>query len=162
MEFREDTVVPIRVWQDEIMGVSFIDVLGKDQLYAVKLPSTIEKYRFGHLINPEYLLDIELVKTRKNWVLKNVSIHQRLTTPTNYDEHIKLSEMIKTIAKLSYSEQESGLQKVLLHFLSLPLLSFDLSEFEAAVLDAEGFLENQETSPLTKRVDSSKKSNDLV
>lgn len=161
MEFREDKVIPLRVWQDELMGVSFIDVLGQSEIYSVKLPSTIANYKLGHLINPEYLLDIELVKTRKNWVLKNAYIAKKLTTPKNYDEHIKLSEMIKTLVKLSHTDQKTELQQVLLAFFEVPLSDIRLSDFEAAILDEEGFLHSHLNTTQEQRVSTAKNTNNL-
>jgi hypothetical protein len=161
MEFREDIAIPLRVWQDELMGVSFIDVLGKEEIYSVKLPSTIEKYKLGHLINPMYLLDIELVKTRKNWVLKHVTVRKQLTHPHTYEEHTKLAEMIKTIVKLSYTDQVSDLQQLVIKVLEEPLSSISLSDFEAAILDTEGFLNDHHHTTLAQRVTSAKHTNNL-
>jgi hypothetical protein len=161
MEFKEDTVIALRVWQDELMGVSFIDVLGKEELYSIKLPSTIDKYKLGHLINPTFLLDIELVKTRKNWVLKQVSIHEQLAKPTTYDEHMILSEMIKTLARLSYSDQTTSIQGLVIQFFKGALTGMQLSRFEAAVLDHEGFLHDSEHTTISKRISTTKSINNL-
>jgi hypothetical protein len=161
MEFKEDSVIPLRVWQDEMMGVSFVDVLGTTDIYSIKIPSTIDKYKHGHLINPMYLLDIELVKTRKNWVLKNISVREQLAHPHSYEEHIKLAEMIKTLIKLSYTDQVSDLQQLVIRFLTAPLNSISLSDFEAAILDTEGFLNDHHHTTMQERVTSTKNINNL-
>lgn len=160
MELKEDTVIVLRVWQDHMMETSFLDVLGTRQIYSVKLPSTIDKYKFGHLINPEYLLDIELIKTRKNWILKNVSIKERLARLTTYEEHVKLSEMIKLVQKFTSTEQDTYLQSAIIPFLRDVAMT-DMTEFEAAVLSEAGFLQNNTYTPLVTRVKTTKDTNNL-
>lgn len=145
MELREITGITLSIWQDHVMDTSFVNILTEAELFSAKLPSTITRYKLAHLINPEYLLDFELVKTRKNWIIKNIVIRKRIAQPGSYDEHTIFAEMIKTIQKLTHSDQQTNSLSVLLRFLQHPLSKIKLSDFENALLHAEGFTEhNQE------------------
>lgn len=160
MEQLETTVLCLRTSADKIMNATFVTVLGPESLFSIKLPTNLEKYRFANQISPLYLLDVELIKTKKNWILKNINRFETLATISNYAQITALSEIVKTILRYVREDQETDILPFVTRYISENIMQFDGADFEALLLEQLGF-SSQNTGTIQEQTKKAKLENDL-
>jgi hypothetical protein len=138
MEYREIKAMVLSTRNDEVFGVSYAMLLTSENLESVKLPALIKHYKYGHLLNPNYILNAELIKTRKNWVLKGVTNYYRVGTPTSYEGFLKQSECIKLVLKHLHEDQQTDILSWLAGQME-EIESVNLSQFEQNLISKLGF-----------------------
>lgn len=146
MEQREIIGIPLKVINDEIFKVTYVRFLSQTSLETIKLPTNLQDYKFGHLISPNYLLHIEVIKTKKNWILKDVLASERIANPNAYQDFLKQSEVVKLLLEYMREDQEISILPFLQTQMS-QLTTLDLLTFESQLLEELGFIpqfENQE------------------
>jgi hypothetical protein len=139
MEFREETAIALNHYNDEIFKVSYLRILTSTKIESVKLPTVIDNYKFSHLLNPNYLLGLELIKTKKNWVLRNISSSDRISQPTSYLDFLRQSEIIKLVLEHIREDQEIEILGWLVYILGTKLDTLDMAKFESELLRRLGF-----------------------
>jgi hypothetical protein len=140
MELREIWVWPMGFYTDEILKLSYLRVLTKDHIESIKLPTSVSNYRHNHQLNPRYLLKIELIKTRKNWILKSIIEHIELLKPDNYQGLLKLGEMTQILLKHTHTDQEVHILDFIEDTISKGDIStLNLAEFEKKLEGKLGF-----------------------
>ncbi len=163
MELRNLQIIPLGHRTDELMNVTYLKVLGQQQIESVKLPTAFKNYRLQHLLRPNYLLEVELVKTKKNWVLKNILAHQEFCDLCRYTEHLKFSEIIALINKYSHDGQEVKILDFLVNtFDCVSIADLDLITFESRLLERLGFAPELSSVDLPIRLHWAKASSGLV
>ena len=115
MQHLEVQGIPLKISGDQIMRVGYLSFLTKDSVMSIKLPTNVENYRLAHLLQPNYLLDIELVKTKKNWILKSIQKYQNICKLESYKDYTNHAEMIKLVKKFTQEELEYGCDKALMY-----------------------------------------------
>jgi len=98
--------IPIKSYSDEILKVTFVNLITKDTCVKIKLPTNIENYRYGYLINPCNLLTCDLVKTKKHWVLRQIVSTKTLCEPKNFSQFMQISEIGKKLKEKLWEGQE--------------------------------------------------------
>ena len=140
MEIRTVQAILLGHRVDELMNISYLKILTEEYIESVKLPTAIQNYRLQHLLQPNFLLEMELVKTKKNWIVKGILNHREFCLPTNYAEHLKIAEIINLINKYSREGQELKiLDLLIITFESTKLTDLDLVDFESKLLERLGF-----------------------
>ncbi len=107
MEIRQVKGIFVHIFTDAILNLSYGKILTEKKVESLKFPSSIENYKYKHLIQPHYLLHVEIVKTKKNWIIKTVLSHEELYKPQVYDDYVKLSEISKLISKNIIDEEST-------------------------------------------------------
>lgn len=138
MELREIQGIVLQHRTDQVFGITYTMVLSQDHLESIKLPTLVQNYKFGHLLNPNYLLHLELVKTKKNWVLKSVLNYERISNPAKYEDFLKQSECIKLVLKHIHEDQDTNLLPWLIKQLNT-INSLNLGDFEQQLTTQLGF-----------------------
>jgi hypothetical protein len=99
MEIREITGMFVSVFTDDIMPYSYIRILTDSTVETVKLPSRFNDSKFRHYFSPYNILVLELIKTRKNWIVKDISVQESIVTNPSFDHILKHSQMLKLVSE---------------------------------------------------------------
>ena len=117
MQIRTIKGVFIETFHDSVLGVSYGKILTDDTLESVKFPTNLENYKYKYVIQPNFVVELELVKTRKNWIVKTILDHKAFFSPQNYTDYVNLSEIIKSLQNNILEEQKTNaLEFVLSYF----------------------------------------------
>jgi hypothetical protein len=138
MEFREIQGIVLKVYTDELFKFSYLKFLTDTTLESIKIPSTLENFKMNHILNPNYMMSIEIIKTRKNWILKNVLEYNRISHPIKYIDFIKQVELTKIT--LSHIQEDQDVE--IFDFVKTSveqIHSLDLKEYEKKLLSLLGF-----------------------
>ena len=117
MEIRQVKGIFVNIFTDTVLNLSYGKILTEKRVESLKFPSNIENYKYKHLIQPHYLLHIEIVKTKKNWIVKSVLGHEELYKPETYDDYVKLSEISKLLSKSVIDEENTNVLYFLVAYL---------------------------------------------
>jgi hypothetical protein len=140
MEKRDFWCLPLSIYNDDIFGITYVRVISQTNFESLKIPTTLEKFKSQHVLNPTNLLHVETIKTRKNWILKSVLSYKKIVAPKAYSDFLKHSQMINILIKHQYEDQETTLLRPLTKYLlSNPIEKIDIMEFESFVLSELGF-----------------------
>lgn len=140
MEIRQTKGWILDIYNDEILGLCYLKVLTEQRFESLKLPTSWQKYKLAHLIRPDYFLDLELVKTRKNWVLKQILGYQVLFSLVSYKDFLKIRDLQKILLNYLYEGQEVSILSWLESFFSQTTLEhLPLDLFEKKLKQQLGF-----------------------
>jgi len=98
MEIREIQGLFISVFTDDMMPFSYIRILTYSTLETVKLPSRFCDSKFSHYFSPYNILSLEIIKTKKNWIVKDVSIVDKVVENPQFSHILKHSQMLKLLS----------------------------------------------------------------
>lgn len=140
MEKRDFWSVPLKIYTDEVFNISYIKVLGENIFESIKIPTTLDRCKSRHLLNPNYLLHIEVIKTRKNWIFKNVLEYRQLMKPNSYQDYLKQAQLVNIILKHIHEGEETDLLSwVEDYFKNHILAQIELRAFENELMKQLGF-----------------------
>jgi hypothetical protein len=106
MEIREIKGIFVSVYTDDLMPFSFIKILTHDTLETVKLSSRLRDSKFSHYFSPYNILSIEIIKTRKNWIVRDISIIEKIVENPSFNHILKHSQMLKLLSESITEGQE--------------------------------------------------------
>jgi hypothetical protein len=108
MEVRNLWILPLTVYTDEVLRLSYLKYLTQSRFETLKLPIHFSEYRYQHLLNPGNLIMVELVRTKKNWILKNILQSKEIIKIHEYTDYLKFAHLSKTI--MNYFQEESEVE----------------------------------------------------
>ena len=117
MEVKQITGIFIDYFHDTVMGLSYGKILTFETLLSIRFPTLLENYKYKHLIQPTNLLTIEVVKTRKNWILKSVISHKVIYIPKQFQDYIAFSEIINVLKDNLRENQDTVALQVMIEYL---------------------------------------------
>jgi hypothetical protein len=138
MQQREVWALPISLFTDELLPFCYIKILSFTHFESVKLGTKLESCKFKHLINPNYLLKLELVKTRKNWIVKQVLEYKKVCSPELYNDFLKQTHLIKLIQANVTEDEEVSILPFVLESLS-SISTFNEAQFELDIKKLLGY-----------------------
>jgi hypothetical protein len=137
-ELKTVTGIILDTFQDTMIKTSYIKVLTTDKIESIRLPSSLENYKYKYLLQPNYLLELELVKTRKNWILKDILSHESFYTPVTFEDYLSFGQLSKSIKENTRDQQQTDiLGFVIEYFRVFPKLN--IQHFELRLQQALGF-----------------------
>jgi hypothetical protein len=140
MEKRDFWCIPLKTYTDEVFGVTYVRVISQTHFESLKIPSTLAKFKHQHVLHPQYLLHIEAVKTRKNWIIKNVLSQKQIMQLDEYQDYLIQAQLITLLLKhLHEAEPTEILRDLTKYFLTHPVKSIDPAEFEDFLMSNLGF-----------------------
>ncbi len=147
METRNLKAIVVSCYTDDLINVTYLKILTEVAVESIKLPTALSNYRLQHLLRPNFILDIEVVKTRKNWILKGILHYQPFCHPKTYQCYLKLAEVFLLVNKFCYEGQQVDLLSFLVNKLSLiDLETLDINLFELSLLQKLGFAPKEDYS----------------
>ncbi|MEM1311960.1 MAG: hypothetical protein AAGF07_00670 [Patescibacteria group bacterium] len=99
MEAKSIWILPLSVYTDEVLGFSYLKYLSSFHFDAIKLPVRISEYKYKHLLNSSNLILIDAIKTKKNWILKEIVETKTLVRMYKYSDYLKFAQLNKLILK---------------------------------------------------------------
>jgi hypothetical protein len=109
MEIRQVKGIFVKVFTDSVLNLSYGKILTEKRVESLRFPASLDNYKYKHLIQPHYLLHVEIIKTRKNWIVKSILGHEELYKPETYDDYVKLSEISKILSDNVIDEQDTNI-----------------------------------------------------
>ncbi len=138
MEIQQLTGIFLEVYTDSILNISYGRILTDSTLTSVKLPTQIDNYKYKHLIQPNQLLSIEIVKTKKNWILQHILHSKEIYKPKDYQDFLFFAESIKMIRQNLREEQTTSALLIIINYWS-QCERIDLAVFEKILQKVLGF-----------------------
>lgn len=93
------------------MGITYLKILTEQQVETIKLPRSIHEFKYRHQLKANSLLQLELIKTRKNWILVRIISSIDFLTPDSYRDYLNLAECLKLVsANLKENQQTDTLE----------------------------------------------------
>jgi hypothetical protein len=138
MELREEWAIPLSIYSDELFPFSYVRVITPTHYESFKLSTQIESCKFKHLLNPNYTIKCELIKTRKNWILKSILEYKAICHPDAFSDYLKQAEMVKIISEHVTQDQEVEIYDFVAESLG-NLTNIKLKEFKKDISKKLGF-----------------------
>ena len=144
MEIRSNVkFIVLSIYQDELAKICYLKILTENAVESVKIPAAKEKNVFWHLLEFRNLLTGNFVKTRKNWILKEIVNFTTFILPKSYLEYENVAKMQIICNKLL----KDGVDTKILPFLLTESAMFELEKadfynFEHKLLAFLGFAKN--------------------
>jgi hypothetical protein len=138
MEIRQVKGIFVSFFTDSVLNLSYGKILTEKGVESLRFPTSLDNYKYKHLIQPHYLLHIEIVKTKKNWVITSVLGHEELYKPQTYDDYVKLSEISKILGKNVIDEQITNILYFLVTYFK-NVLNINVSDFDRMLQKNLGF-----------------------
>lgn len=106
MEVREIKGIFVSVFSDDLMPFSYIRILTDSTVETVKLSARFSDSKFRHYFSPYNILSMEVVKTRKNWIVRDISVVECIMSNPSFDHILKHSQMLKLVSENVTEGQE--------------------------------------------------------
>jgi hypothetical protein len=115
VEIRIIKGVFINYYNDSVLGLTYGKILTEECLESVRFPTLLENYKHKHLVEPNCIVEIEVIKTRKNWIVKEVISSNSIYSPCDFQDYVNMCEVIKLTRDNIIDEQRTGF---LSHFIN--------------------------------------------
>jgi hypothetical protein len=99
MEIREISGLFVSVYTDDMMPYSYVRILTDSTLLTVKLPSRFRDSKFAHYCTPYNILTLEIIKTRKNWIVRDITVNRTIVEKPTFSHILKHSQMLKLLSQ---------------------------------------------------------------
>jgi hypothetical protein len=141
MEVRNLWILPLNTYTDEVLKLSYLKILTESKFETIKLPTYLAQYRYQHLMTPTNVLYVELIKTKKNWILKNILETKKILETDSYVDYLKFAEVVNIVLKYFQVDMETSLLKVFIEiFNSSPdIQNIDTKQVEEKINICLGF-----------------------
>lgn len=106
MEIRQVHGLPLKIYTDSMAGFSYLTFLSQHKIEKIRLPKEFSQFKQNYLLSSNYILDLEIIKTKKNWVLKDVLASKQIINLKSWDDYLKHSEQTSILLEFLREEQE--------------------------------------------------------
>jgi hypothetical protein len=140
MDVRNLWILPLTVYTDEVLRLSYLKYLTKSKFETLKLPIHLTQYNDQHLLNPSNLILVEVVRTKKNWILRNILQTREIIKIREYVDYIKFAQLTKTIMNYFQEESEVEILELIINlFTTYGVENLDLKKLEEDLECSLGF-----------------------
>ncbi len=138
IEIRRIKGVFINYYNDSIMGLTYGKILTEELLESVRFPTLLENYKYKHLVEPNCLVEIEVVRTRKNWIVKEIISSHPVYIPCDFQDYMNMCDVIKLTRENIIDEQRTDF---LVHFLNYfkTIKKIEVRQFDELLQTQMGF-----------------------
>ena len=139
MKTRNLTFLSLGHYTDELSNLTYLRILSDTHFETIKLPTAISKYKLQHLIQPHFLLQAELICTRKNWILKEINSFDKVLEPATFADFEKIYKIQEVILRYLHDGQETDILEFLCQYFEHFGLGLSLVELENQLSIRLGF-----------------------
>jgi hypothetical protein len=140
MEYKKIEALPLKVFTDEIFKISYLSCLTRDNYLKIKLPCNVKNYKYQHLLKPNFIITCELIKTRKNWILKDILGFIEICQLKSFEDYLKYSQICNHLEENIRENQPLDTLDFLEKFWQKnSIQNISLSEFESSLKINLGF-----------------------
>jgi hypothetical protein len=158
-EIRYEEFLPLSVYQDKLASIFYVKILSPEKCYTIKIGRDTST-QIPQIIHPFVISKVELIKTAKNWILKEVINQKRLIEPITFEEYDKLARAQIILNSLIKENQTTNLYHKILSFLQRNK-DFNLIDFENYALINLGFANPDINQESKEKLHQSKSANNL-
>lgn len=146
MQRRIEKLIILKIYNDETSNFSYVKVLTMTVCESIRLSQSQARSKISHLLQPFFLLEVELVKTTKNWILNEVINANQIIKPNTYLDFQKIADLQKILSSRIETGQDTDILASLLEYFSQNqnLDQIDQTLFDNYLLSKLGFLEESE------------------
>ena len=124
MEIRQISGIFIDIYHDSILGLSYGKILTESTLESIRFPTLLDNYKYKYLIEPNQLLQLEVLKTKKNWILRSINHSQVVYQPKDYQDFVVLSDLPYVQSAISWAYDYHPAFELMINVESLALILF--------------------------------------
>lgn len=139
MKTRNLTFLPLGNYTDELANLTYLRILSESHFETIKLPTAISKYKLQHLLQPHFLIQGEVICTRKNWILKEINSFDKVFEPVNFGDFEKIYKIQEIILRYLHDGQETDILSFLRQYFQHFGLNLNLVELENQLSMRLGF-----------------------
>jgi hypothetical protein len=139
METKELTGVIISVKSDTVFKVCYIKFLTESRVVTLKVTTSSEESRFQNYFDPTHIVTVEIVKTRKNWILKQILKAKKIHPISDYSKMLNLASKMHIVDKNLVDGQETDLLFWLVNQIKTEFKGKNEKEFEEELLSRLNF-----------------------
>ena len=108
----------LKIREDLIINSAFAQILTPHSLIEVKLPTKVENYRYRSVLNFGHVLALDLVKTRKHWIVTHIECKSKLDLSSwSYIKFEILTQMNSFLLQNLHLDQDCHIADVIQEFL---------------------------------------------
>ena len=145
MQRRIETVLILKIYNDETANFCYLKVLTRTTCETIRLNQSIGKNKSVYMLQPFYLLEVELIKTSKNWILNDVSNYHPLIKPNGYSDYEKIINLQKLLSSRLEQGQEVEIIDFVINYLKMhSIVDIELEKFDNELLAKLGFLDGEQ------------------
>jgi hypothetical protein len=138
MQIRIIKGVFINFYHDAILGLTYGKILTEESLESVRFPTLLENYKYKHLVEPNCFVEIEVIKTRKNWIVKEIISSRSIYQPRDFQDYMDMCEVIKLTRENIIDEQQTNfLSYFVNYFQNIPKI--EVRQFDNLLQTQMGF-----------------------
>ena len=108
MEIRRIKGIFINYYHDSVLSLTYGKILTEKSLESVRFPTLLENYKHKHMVEPNCFVEIEIVKTRKNWIVKEIISSKSIYSPCDFQDYMNMCEVIKLTRESIIDEQRTN------------------------------------------------------
>ena len=110
----------LKIRENLIINSAFAQILTPQTLIEVKLPTKVENYRYRSVLNFGNLLALDLVKTRKHWIVTHIECKSKLDLAKwNYAKFEVLTQMNQFLIQNLHLDQDCAILETVQEFLEI-------------------------------------------
>lgn len=109
METRQIHGLPLKIYTDSVASFSYLTFLSQTKLEKIRLPTEFSSFKQNYLLSPNYVLDLEIIKTKKNWVLKDILLSKQIVSLQVWSDYLKHSEQVSILLEFLREEVETDI-----------------------------------------------------
>lgn len=137
---RDFWCLPLKTHTDEVFKVTYVKVIGDEVVESLKIPTSLDKFKSRHILNPQHLIHVEVIKTRKNWIIKNVLSYKKILELPTYNDYLIQAALVNIILKHIHEDEPTDLLQFLVQkFNSQKISEIDQTQFESEVMSHLGY-----------------------
>jgi hypothetical protein len=132
------TGVVVSYKDDALLNICYLSFLTSTSVIKLKIPQSFSKYKYKHLLEPNRINKIEIVKTSKNWILTQVIFSQVYSTFTSYKDCLDFTGVIKELSSSLRENEQTGVLKILLSCVDEKLQKLNTQKFASLFSNYQG------------------------
>jgi|694.fasta_scaffold02661_44 hypothetical protein len=86
----------LKNYSDELGKYVFLKILTEESVEIIKLSKSLES-KSKNLFHPDKIYTLELIKTRKNWILKSILQFEQWCFPSKFQDFLLLAQIISSV-----------------------------------------------------------------
>lgn len=118
---------------DELGKYVFLKILTEENVEIIKLSKALES-KSKNLFQPDKIYTIELIKTRKNWILKSILQFEQWCFPSRFQDFLLLAQIVSSLeSSLKVGELTSALSFTKKYFNLIGIDKCNLQNFNESL-----------------------------
>jgi hypothetical protein len=142
MQIRQIKFLTLKIFEDRISNNYFVKIITQDTCEVIKINQKSNHSVLINQLQPHHILDAEVIKTRKNWILNEIHEVKKLFNPKKYKDYETISWMQRFLNQVVFEEMEIDILKKIITYFDHRSENLDFNDFKRYILAESGFINN--------------------